>query len=155
MCRYDKNKINWEKINSPCGISLYQGIAHTVSCFYPLLGRSIVIYLFVCLFSASLSYASTSLGIHKSSSFSLDHWGLAEEGVPSSRPILQSFPYSVFILILLCPPPHQGGVSCSCLPNSNWPYTQGLLCCWKISFHFLTCVQKVPSSPSGYASGSV
>lgn len=40
-------------------------------------------YLFVYLFSASLSYASTTLGMHKSS---LGHAGLAEEGVPFSRP---------------------------------------------------------------------
>lgn len=88
-------------------------------------------YLFVYLFSARLPYASTSLGIHKSSSFSVDHCGLAEEGVPFSRPAVPHLAKLLLLCVslflfppaLLCSLPHQGGASCSCLTNSNWPYT--------------------------------
>lgn len=135
---------------------IYQEIAHALHEFLSSF-RAKYCYLFVYLFSANLSYASTSLEIHKSS---LGQVGLAEEGVPFSRSaalhlaklLLPWVSLFLFPTPLLCSPPHQYGASCSCLPNSS---KQVLLCCWKIfSFHFLTCVQKESNPPSGCALGA-
>lgn len=94
--------------------------------------------------------------------FSLDHSGLPEEGVPFSRPAAPhtwwSFLYSMLVYFY----------SPQLSSTPRWDllqlpaqfhlalHTQVLLCCWKIfSFPFLTCVQKILSPPSGYASGTV
>lgn len=145
---------------SPCGISV--SVPRSCTCyfmsFYPLLGQSIVIYLYVNLFSATLSHPLGYTNHHLSLWITLVWQKRVSCSSGQQLPTWQSFSYSVLVHFYspqFSSTPRWGLLQ---LPAQLqlFLHTQVLLCCWKIfSFHFLTCVQKGSSSPSTYPSGTV